>query len=249
MWNAWKRAKACIPCLYYADRDDVAGINITTRGVSAYKPAAVPGQAPGRWVAGDWEQCDQQQLVQNVAGRLPPCGFPYVGEGRRPKGSAEKPGIISGGRATPGRPPGCIQWFGWCTARILYVRVVLYASWTHPCVLTEYDWMWKQPAAYGRGPDRSQRYVRIATRIYCTHASPRVMSRQVSKVCSYCDGDISATHYRLLGVARGPRRCIYCRAGLLNGPERRRYRSMPSGLPPRSRQAAEQGGCVQSAAL
>ena len=92
-WNVWGRAKVCTACLYYVDRDDVAAINIVGRGVSAYEPAAIPGQPmqgnPGRRVVGDWEQ-GAPQLVHMLLGAAA-IWFPYVGEGRRPKGSAKNP--------------------------------------------------------------------------------------------------------------------------------------------------------------
>ena len=91
-WKSWKRVKACTACLYYVDRDDVAGINILRRGVSAYEPAAGPAplqDGAGRQVAGDWEQC-VPQLVQTLLDAAV-VWMPYVGEGRRPKGDAKKP--------------------------------------------------------------------------------------------------------------------------------------------------------------
>ncbi len=91
-WKSWKRTKACTACLYYVDRDDVAGINILCRGVSAYEPAAGPAplqDGDGRQVAGDWEQC-VPQLVQTLLDAAV-VWMPYVGEGRRPKGDAKKP--------------------------------------------------------------------------------------------------------------------------------------------------------------
>ena len=99
-WNVRRRAKACTACLYYVDRDDVATINIVGRGVSAYEPAAVPGQPlqgnPGRRVAGDWEQ-GAPQLVHMLLGAAT-IWFPYVGEGRRPKGSAKNPLCVGDAR-------------------------------------------------------------------------------------------------------------------------------------------------------
>ena len=110
IWNAWRRAKACVPCLYYADRDDVAAMNITCRGVSAYEPAAVPGQ-PGRRVAGDWGQ-RAPQLVQVLLGAAA-VRFPYVGEGRRPKGGAKNPPHMAGDARLPDdRPDASNGWAG-----------------------------------------------------------------------------------------------------------------------------------------
>ena len=90
-WNLWKRTKACVSCLYYVDRDDVAAINILGRGVSAYEPAVgpEPDGDDGRRVAGDWEQC-VPQLVQTLLDAAV-VWFPYTGEGRRPKGDAKNP--------------------------------------------------------------------------------------------------------------------------------------------------------------
>ena len=90
-WNLWRRAKACVPCLYYVDRDYVAAANIVVRGVSAYEPAAGPAQddCNGRRVAGDWEQ-RVPQLVQRLLDAAV-VWFPYCGEGRRPKGDAKNP--------------------------------------------------------------------------------------------------------------------------------------------------------------
>ena len=91
-WNLWRRTKACVPCLYYVDRDSVAAINIVWRGVSAYEPAAGPGQSDdcsGRQVAGDWEQ-RAPQLVRMLLGAVA-VRFPHVVEGRRPKGGAKNP--------------------------------------------------------------------------------------------------------------------------------------------------------------
>ena len=90
-WNLWRRAKACVPCLYCVDRDDVAAVNIVARGVSAYEPAAGPAQddCNGRRVAGDWEQ-RVPQLVRMLLDAAV-VWFPYCGEGRRPKGDVKNP--------------------------------------------------------------------------------------------------------------------------------------------------------------
>ena len=91
-WNLWKRTKACVPCLYYVDRDSVAAVNIAWRGASAYEPVAGPAQSEdcsGRQVAGDWEQC-APQLVRMLLGAVA-VRFPHVVEGRRPKGGAKNP--------------------------------------------------------------------------------------------------------------------------------------------------------------
>ncbi|MBI1658677.1 MAG: transposase [Thaumarchaeota archaeon] len=105
-WKLWRRTKACIPCLYYADRDGVAAINILCRCCeSAYEPAAGPGEPhcddPGRRVAGDWEQRAQQkqQLVQTLLLGAAAVRFPHVGEGQRPKGSAKNPSYHTVGDA------------------------------------------------------------------------------------------------------------------------------------------------------
>ena len=98
-WNLWRRAKACVSCLYYVDRDDVAAINIVGRGVSAYEPAAVPApyHGAGRRVAGDWEQyAPAQLLVQTLLGAAV-VWFPYTGEkGGGQKGSANIPSHMMG---------------------------------------------------------------------------------------------------------------------------------------------------------
>ena len=92
-WKMWRRTKACVTCLYYVDRDDVAAINIVWRGIPYNEPAAGPGQpnhCSGRRVAGDWEQCVQQLLDAAVV------WFPYVGEWRRPKGDAKNSLHVAG---------------------------------------------------------------------------------------------------------------------------------------------------------
>ena len=105
-WNLWKRAKACVSCLYYVDRDDVAATNIVVRGVSAYEPAAGPEPphgGDGRQVAGDWEQC-VPRLVQRLLDAAV-VWFPYCGEGRRPKGDAKNPSYEMGdARSLDDRP-------------------------------------------------------------------------------------------------------------------------------------------------
>ena len=102
-WGSWRRTKACVPCLYYVDRDSVAAINIVWRGVSAYEPAAGPephhADGSGRQVAGDWEQ-RAPQLVQMLLGAAV-VWFPYTGEGRRPKGGAKNPPYDMAGDARP----------------------------------------------------------------------------------------------------------------------------------------------------
>ena len=96
-WKSWRRTKACASCLYYVDRDYVAGINILCRGASAYEPEVGPESlqdGDGRRVAGDWEQRVQrlvQRLLDAVAVR-----FPHVVEGRRPKGDAKNPPHMAG---------------------------------------------------------------------------------------------------------------------------------------------------------
>ena len=90
LWRQWKRKKACVSCLFLIDRDDTAAISILRRLLlsSDYEPAAVSGN--GARVAGDWEQC-VDGLVNHLVGTA--CvQFPHTyGEGRRLKGSANKP--------------------------------------------------------------------------------------------------------------------------------------------------------------
>ena len=99
-YKLWKRTKACTTCLCYVDRDDVASINILCRRISAHEPATDPAQA-GRWVAGDWEQC-VEQLVKKLLNAAA-VRFPYVGEGRRPKGDANNPCIMGDARSLDDR--------------------------------------------------------------------------------------------------------------------------------------------------
>ena len=63
--------------------------------VSVYEPVAVPAQV-GRLVAGDWEQC-VEQLVKKLLDATT-VWFPYLGEGRRPKGDANNPCILGDAR-------------------------------------------------------------------------------------------------------------------------------------------------------
>lgn len=72
-WQHWRRTKACTSCLFFVDRDDVAAINVLIKFLTKREPA---------WVVGDWEQLAQQTLS------LVGVPFPYVGEGRQPKGEA-----------------------------------------------------------------------------------------------------------------------------------------------------------------
>lgn len=112
-YDVWKRRKACIPCLYYMDRDDVAAINIVWRGVSAYEPAAVPapvdGCGAGRRVAGDREQ-GTTQLVQIPLGAAT-VRFPYVSEGWRSNGSAKNtPHVTGDAQLLVDRPAHLFVW-------------------------------------------------------------------------------------------------------------------------------------------
>ena len=132
-WNLWRRAKACVSCLYYVDRDDVAAINIVGRGVSAYEPAAVPApyHGAGRRVAGDWEQYAPAQLVQTLLGAAV-VWFPYTGEkGGGQKGSANNPShMMEDARLLDDRPDvsNCATGISGPPGRLRG----LYASWTHP---------------------------------------------------------------------------------------------------------------------
>ena len=106
VWNSWRRTKACVPCSYYVDRDDVAAINVVARGVSAYEPAAGPEPSyggDGRWVAGDWEQCVPQLVRMLLDAAV--VWFPYTGEGRRPKGDTKNPPHGMGDARSPDDRP------------------------------------------------------------------------------------------------------------------------------------------------
>ena len=109
-WKSWRRTKACVPCLYYVNRDSVPPS--TSYGAACphmnRRPVrdSLPTVSVGRW-PGIGSSAPRSSSVCCWA--LPWYGSRTPAKGGGPKGARTTSHAIWRGRATLGRPPGCIQ--------------------------------------------------------------------------------------------------------------------------------------------